>query len=151
VKPNESHVDAERKPRPPWLRWALGLLLAAGFVGAMGELAAHRETLHQTDAMRRTLEIHTLGLRGAVTRFEYLPFAVATHQHVQAALTRPGDPQALDQANRFLEGVNQRAGSSALYVMNLQGKTLVASNWALPGSFVGHVYRDRPYNRRATA
>jgi two-component system, LuxR family, sensor histidine kinase DctS len=145
MKADEPAAEAERKPRASWLRWALGLLLAAGFVGAMGELAAHREALHQTDAMRRTLEIHTLGLRGAATRFEYLPFAVATHQHVQAALARPDDPVVLDQANRFLEQVNQRAGSSALYVMNLQGKTLAASNWALPGSFVGHVYRDRPY------
>ena len=60
----------------------------------------------------------------------------------------PHDPASLERANRFLEDVNRRAGSSALYVMNLQGKTLAASNWALPGSFVGHVYRDRPVLHR---
>jgi PAS domain S-box-containing protein len=155
MHPTETPADAgagtERKPRRGCLRWGLGLLVVAGCVAAVGELAAQRETLHQTDAMRRTLEVHTLGLRGAATRFDYLPFAVATHQDVLAALGRPDDPALLERANALLEQVNQRAGSSALYVMNLQGKTLVASNWASPGSFVGHVYRDRPYFTEARA
>ena len=131
--------------RRPWLLWSLGLLLAAASVVAAGELAAHREALRQTDAMRRILDIHTLGLRGTAARFDYLPATLATQQDALAVLAKPGDALAVDRANRLLEDVNRRAGSSALYVMNLQGKTLAASNWNLPESFVGHIYRDRPY------
>jgi two-component system sensor histidine kinase DctS len=140
-----AHDDAKPARRRAWLWWALVALLAVAFVAAAGELAARRESQQQTDAMRRALEIHTLGLHGAATRFEYLPFAVAMYKDIHAVLATPGDAAVVARANRLLEGVNQRAGSSALYLMNMQGRTLAASNWSLPGSFVGHVYRDRPY------
>ena len=54
---------------------------------------------------------------------------MATQQDVHAVLAKPGDAAAVERANRFLEDINRRAGSSALYVMNLQGRTLAASNW----------------------
>jgi PAS domain S-box-containing protein len=114
-------------------------------VGGAGEWAAARETRQQLDALRRTAEMQVLGLSAAVTRFEYLPYAVAQHQDVLAVLAAPRDTAARDRANRFLEGVAQRASLSALYVMDDRGSTLAASNWDTLTTFVGQSYRDRPY------
>ena len=129
--------------------WLGVLLLGLLVMGAAGEWAAGREKQDQLDTLRRTAEMQVLGLRAAVTRFEYLPYAVAQHQAVLGVLAAPADEAARDSANRFLEGVAERAGLSALYVMNDRGSTLAASNWATLTSFVGHSYRDRPYYTEA--
>jgi PAS domain S-box-containing protein len=125
--------------------WLLALVAALAAVGGAGEWAAERETRVQLDTLRRSAEMQTLGLRAAANRFEYLPYAIAQHQDVLAVLAAPHDAAARDRANRFLQGVAQRAALSALYVMDDRGSTLAASNWDTLTSFVGHSYRDRPY------
>jgi two-component system sensor histidine kinase DctS len=127
------------------IAWALGLLALVAAVAAAGRWAEDREARAQVDALRRTAEIQALNLRAEVTRFEYLPHAIAQHQDVQGVLAAPDDPVARGRANRFLADIAERAKLSALYVMNLQGTTLAASNWDLPDSFVGQSYRERPY------
>jgi PAS domain S-box-containing protein len=42
-----------------------------------------------------------------------------------------------------------RAGSEALYVMNINGTTIAASNWNSSKSFVGENYAQRPYFKEA--
>ncbi len=125
--------------------WLAVLLAGLAAVGGAGEWAAARETQKQLDALRRTAEMQVLGLRAAATRFAYLPYAIAQHQDVLAVLAAPADADARGRANRFLQGVADRAGLAALYVMNERGSTLAASNWETLTSFVGHSYRDRPY------
>ncbi len=111
----ESHLEPPSRLPPPTLgRASRASALAAVGPGAaagrwpasraVGELAAHRETLQpdRRDAPH-TSRSTRCGLRGAATRFDYLPFAVATHQDVQAALARPDDPALLERANRLLE------------------------------------------------
>ncbi len=127
------------------IAWALAsLALVAAVVGA-GRWAETREARAQVDVLRRTAEIQALSLRAEVTRFEYLPHTIAQHQDVQGVLLAPGDLALRGRANRFLADIAARAGLSALYVMDLQGTTLAASNWDTPDSFVGQNYRARPY------
>ena len=133
-----------------WVAWGLGTLVVACLIYVIGDLAAKREAGQQSDAIRQTLQIHELGLREAASRYDYLPYLIARHPDVLAVLATPDDPLLRDRVNRLLEDVNQRAGSSAVYVMNLGGTTLSASNWAMLKSFVGQSYRDRPYFTQAS-
>jgi len=64
---------------------------------------------------------------------------------VLAALAHPQDSAVKQRANRYIEEVNRQAGSDALYLIDLQGLTLAASNWATPQTFVGESYANRPY------
>jgi two-component system sensor histidine kinase DctS len=133
---------------PPLARvaaWLLAGAVALLLVLGAGEWAAEHEARRQVDALRRAVEMQVLGLRAAANRFDHLPYAIAQHQDVLAVLAAPQDGAARDRANRFLAGVAQRASLSALYVMNIQGSTLAASNWDSLTSFVGQSYRDRPY------
>jgi PAS domain S-box-containing protein len=91
------------------------------------------------------VEIHALALRGATAKFSYLPFAVALHPEITRALQSPTNAVLLKKANVYLEDVNRRAGSDALYVMDRNGKALIASNWNTPQSFVSQDYSNRPY------
>jgi two-component system sensor histidine kinase DctS len=121
--------------------FALGALLVA----VAGTVAAQSEKLALADAVRRATEVHALALRGVAARYDYLPFAAARHPDVVAALKEPAMRDRILAANRFLEEVNRRAGSDALYVMDMGGITLAASNWNQMRSFVGEAYGNRPY------
>jgi two-component system sensor histidine kinase DctS len=121
--------------------FALGALLVA----VAGTVAAQSEKLALADAVRRATEVHALALRGVAARYDYLPFAAARHPDVVAALKEPAMRDRILAANRFLEEVNRRAGSDALYVMDMGGITLAASNWNQMPSFVGEAYGNRPY------
>jgi C4-dicarboxylate-specific signal transduction histidine kinase len=91
--------------------------------------AQNKETQQQRAAIERTLESTSLALRGTVAKYRYLPYAVAQHPDVVAALLDPANTTKNQRANAYLQAMNWRAGSEALYVMNTAGTTLAASNW----------------------
>jgi PAS domain S-box-containing protein len=124
--------------------YVLGLLLCLSLVAASGWLAARREVALQVDSLGRAIEVNALALRGATAQYSYLPFTVSQHPKVLAALVS-NDPALRQSANAYLEDINRRAGSEALYIMNAQGRSVAASNWNLPQSFVGQDYVNRPY------
>ncbi|MGO3741454.1 sensor histidine kinase [Kerstersia sp.] len=53
--------------------------------------------------------------------------------------------------NRFLESLNQLAGTRVIYVLDKQGKVLASSNWQAPDSFLGEDLSYRNYFREAAA
>lgn len=136
---------------PAHWRAAFAVVLALVGVFAGGEWAARQELDNQWDNLRRSGEVQVLALRGVATRYSYLPHTVALHPLLAALLRQPRSPAVRAEANAYLEGVNRRAGSDALYVMAPDGTTLAASNWATPRSFVDQNYGNRPYFQDALA
>ncbi len=131
-----------------YTKFALWLAVAVaigGLVHLTGKMAVNREIANQEDLLNRAVEIHALALRGAAAKYNYLPFTASLHPDVIAALLAPTDRSLKQIANSYLEDINRRAGSEALYVMDKFGRSLVASNWNTPQSFVNHDYSNRPY------
>lgn len=125
--------------------WAGALVLALLLIGLAAQWAATREANFQADSIRRAMEVHVLGLRDSAGKYNYLPFTTGLHPEVLAALAHPQDAAVRQRANLYIEEVNRQAGSDALYLIDLNGTTLAASNWATPQSFVGESYANRPY------
>ena len=125
--------------------WAGVAALALLLIAAAGQWSARREASFQADSIHRAIEVHALALRGAAAKYSYLPFTVAQHPDVLVALAQPFEPAVQQRANHYIEEVNRRAGSDALYLVNPQGSTLAASNWNTAQSFVGQWYANRPY------
>ncbi|WP_198971395.1 PAS domain S-box protein [Xylophilus sp. ASV27] len=125
--------------------WAAALALALLLTAAAGQWAARREAGLQADAIRRAMEVHALGLRDAAAKYRYLPVIAGQHPDLLAALAQPQDAALRQRANRYIEEVNRRAGSDALYLSDRHGLTLASSNWAAPQSYVGESYANRPY------
>lgn len=121
--------------------WLAGFALSVALAGLAGWLAERRELAQQVESLGRSIDVHALALRGITSHYSYLPFTVAQHPKVVAALVQ-GEVRA---ANHYLEEVNRRAGSEALYVMNDRGVTVASSNWNTLQSFVGSDYSNRPY------
>ena len=102
--------------------------------------------LQQTSQAR--LALYESTLRAAVDRYRYLPYVVARNHEIVNVVTGSG---TVDIANQYLQKVNGRSGAAALYVMDRTGKTVAASNWGTPDSFVGQDYSFRPYFTEAFA
>ncbi|QRF56787.1 PAS domain S-box protein [Variovorax paradoxus] len=146
--PPSSLPSRPSRARRRWRALLLGaglLALAALLIGAAGQWAAAREANFQADSIRRAMEVHVLGLRDSAGKYSYLPFTAGLHPEVLAALAHPGDAAVKQRANLYIEEVNRQAGSDALYLIDPQGLTLAASNWATTQSFVGESYANRPY------
>ncbi|WP_372660260.1 ATP-binding protein [Hydrogenophaga sp.] len=137
--------------RKPWLwvllasaLWCLVVWLVYGWF----HQAALRDTGQQSLA---SIQIQARDLLGSVEKFEHLPYLVGAERALSQLLQSPQDPALVEQANRYLAFAQARTDVAAIYLIDTGGKTLAASNWATPSSFVGRNYRFRPYFRDAMA
>lgn len=125
--------------------WFVVAAITIASIGLAGQWAAARERRFQSDAIRRTMDVHLLGLRDAAGKYASLPYTASLHPSILHVLARPGDPGVRRDANRYIQDVSRHAGSEVLYLSDLQGVTVAASNWDTPQSFVGRDYANRPY------
>ncbi|WP_374317994.1 ATP-binding protein [Aquabacterium sp.] len=138
----------------PWQRWLAGLLalaLAALVVLVAGNWAEQRETAQRRHALRSALDMHAQWLRDITRQYAFLPVLAGGQADVLNLLVTPQDGVRQAEVNRYLEAINARAGAMALFVMDVHGRTLAASNWQTADSFVGHDYSRRPYVIQALA
>ncbi len=124
-----------------------GLALLAGVVGfrvseGMG-LAALQETGHHR------LDLYAGSLERESDKYAYFPATLGLERDVLDLVT--GRAPLAWGLNRYLERLNERAGTLSIYVLNRQGRVLAASNWNLPDSFVGEDLSYRPYFVEAAA
>lgn len=125
------------------------LLLISALLGTAVWLAYawfHQAALREAQAQgHATLQRLAMDLLVSVEKFEHLPYLVGAEQVLAQALQSSADPERIEAANRYLVFAQKRTDVAAVYLMNTEGHTLAASNWALPSSFVGRNYRFRPY------
>ncbi|QCB44832.1 ATP-binding protein [Hydrogenophaga sp. PAMC20947] len=148
------HHTIDTPPEPvPRRAIAIGALLAAGLWLAVVwwtytgfHTAALRTNTQEANA---TLQLQVRDLLGSVEKFEHLPYLVGAERSLSALLQSPQDVALTRQANQYLAFAQQRSDVAAIYVIDPQGHTLAASNWASIPSFVGQNYRFRPYFQSA--
>jgi two-component system C4-dicarboxylate transport sensor histidine kinase DctB len=96
----------------------------------------------------QTLLLTTRAVEAEVERLRSLPSVAAEDARVRDALVGVGPLQA---ANAYLETVAVHSDADVLFLIDAEGDTIAASNWNLPGSFVGQNYAFRPYFQQAMA
>lgn len=121
-----------------WLAVAVLGLLGAG---ALARLDAEAATGRQAGI---TAALHGAVLRSELERQRAVPLVLAQDPDVLALLAAPA-PDAVERLNRKFEGLAREVRAAAIYVLNVDGTALAASNWREPISFVGSNYRFRPY------
>ncbi|MBS1160121.1 MAG: ATP-binding region, ATPase-like:Histidine kinase N-terminal [Proteobacteria bacterium] len=119
------------------LGWQAYRAFYAGYLANERQLSAQR------------LDAFALSLEATFSRHESLPGLLALDPTLAALLRQPADAQRVAAANTYLEAAQQGAAVAAAFLIDPDGRTLAASNWRLPYSFVGHNYAFRPYFRDA--
>lgn len=137
-----------RGPLSPSTQWRLfgaaWSLVALLVVLTSGEVARRdaRESAEHQAATASTL--HAAVLRSELERHRSLPMVLAQNPDLAAVLTRP-DATGAALLSRKFEILARDVRAAAIYALDAEGRTLAASNWRLPTSFVGSSYRFRPY------
>lgn len=121
--------------------WSLVALLVVVASGEVARRDARASAEHQA-ATASTL--HAAVLRSELERHRSLPMVLAQDPDLAALLSRP-DATSAARLNRKFEALAKDVRAAAIYALDAEGRTLAASNWHLPTSFVGSSYRFRPY------
>lgn len=127
----------------------LGLVLLAGVVGAF--LQGKRTALERLELMfdRSSVSRRNL-LQRELQNPLLVPKVLAASKTVRALLAQPSSIAAREQSE-MLEETARDIRVDVVYVMDLSGNCLAASNWRAPDSFVGKNYGFRPYFQQALA
>ena len=137
------------RPASSSRRLWLTLLAAAGFCLLLGWLTYRALFAIYLDNERhqatQRLDAFALSLEATLNRHESLPGLLALDPSLSALLRQPDNGQRIAAANAYLEAAQQGAAVAAAYLIDSAGKTLAASNWRQPRSFVGQNYGFRPY------
>ncbi len=134
-------------------RSLLGLTLVAIVIGAalayaVGMLAQDRAMATLRSRATASAALHAAVLRSELDKQRALPLVLADDADLKAALSTRA-PGRLEALSRKLEALGVQARAAALYVIATDGKTVAASNWSQPTSFVGSNYGFRPYFTQA--
>ncbi|MBI3145840.1 MAG: sensor histidine kinase [Pseudogulbenkiania sp.] len=134
------------RPRQHIVLGALAGLALCGLIALAGySLALRGQLAEQRQANAQRLSAYALSLENVLARHETLPYVLSLDGRLASLLARPDDGALSDQVNRYLERVQRRAGVAAVFLLDRRGRTLAASNWYTPLSFVGQSYAFRPY------
>ncbi len=95
---------------------------------------------------RHRLDLYAASLEREIGKYAFFPATLGLEREVINLLRGAGSPS---KVNNYLEQLNERAGSLAIYVMDDQGEVLASSNWRRSDSYVGEDLSFRPYFRDA--
>jgi two-component system, NtrC family, C4-dicarboxylate transport sensor histidine kinase DctB len=136
-----------------WRRFALWVaivgLLAALLIWAGERWAVSAANDTATSDARQLADSNASLFDSELEKFRLLTAALAEYPDV-AALLKAGGDNGLPVNDR-LERLADSTSAAAIYVISPDGKTLAASNYRKPTTFVGQNYGFRPYFRDAMA
>lgn len=106
---------------------------------------ARTSALHIADRNAASLaQSHRGLLASELQKFRLLPLVLVEYPDVARSLEN-GDGGASRRLNASLELLATRTDTAVIYAMDTRGRTVAASNWRMPSSFVGRNYGFRPY------
>ncbi|MDR3493632.1 MAG: hypothetical protein P4L82_03425, partial [Ancalomicrobiaceae bacterium] len=105
---------------------ALGLVAAAGWYG-------YRHSFDQAVEEIRGRADHRLDLYAAsfereIEKFAAFPFVMSYDRNVADLVAAPDDPERAVVADRYLERLNARIGTLAVYILDKTGRCIASSN-----------------------
>lgn len=140
---------------PPRKKLLRLLALVLGFVAliAAASLLAYRFSLAMGLAElqvtgRHRLDLYATSLEREIDKYAYFSTTLGLERDVMQLLATPR-PALAAQVNQYLEQLNERAGTLAIYVLDSQGTVVATSNWRRPDSYLGEDLSFRPYFRQA--
>ncbi|SFG81457.1 two-component system, sensor histidine kinase AauS [Pseudomonas syringae] len=120
----------------------LMLMIGLGYIAYLVSEHSGIKSLRETG--ERQLELHARTVESEISKYTYLPSVLELESSVSQLLKEPG-PELQQQVNRYLEGLNRRSRSRAIYVMDTTGRVLATSNWRDSDSYQGEDLSFRAY------
>ncbi|MBT9305569.1 two-component system sensor histidine kinase DctB [Pseudomonas aeruginosa] len=132
-----------------WRSLVILALLLAPLLWPLQYFAERYYSEQLAEQNRQTLDLYVANLLGTLRRYEELPQILGGLPVLRQALQQPGDPLLQKIANEALADIRRRTGADVIHLLQPDGTTQVASNWAQADSFVHRNFAFRPYYREA--
>ena len=130
-----------------WI-WALAAA-AVVLLPVVDRIATGNAMADGQERAETTLRQTVNALDSYLRRYEALPTLLAQDEDILAVLADPGNKARIAAMNRWLAETNTLIEASDLYLIDLDGTTLAASNHDRTDSFIGQNFSYRPYFSRA--
>ncbi|MFK7701105.1 sensor histidine kinase [Pseudomonas caspiana] len=118
------------------------LMFGLGYVAYL--ISEHYGIKTLSESGERQLELHARTLESEINKYTYLPSVLELESSVSALLNEP-TPELRSEVNDYLEGLNRRSRSRAIYVLDTTGRVLATSNWRDADSYLGEDLSFRAY------
>ncbi|MDR3372818.1 MAG: ATP-binding protein [Ancalomicrobiaceae bacterium] len=118
----------------------LALILGLGAF----ELSQHRGIDALIERGRQRLDLYEASLEREIDKYAFFPATLGL-EHDVVDLILNANAARVAAVNRYLEQLNQRAGSLSIYVLDARGHVIATSNWNRPDSFLGETLTYRSY------
>ncbi len=129
--------------------WTAAALLTA-LVGVVSYTTVVRSGVENLRGIAgHRLDVIAASLDGELARFDYLPQLLEVNSNIVRLFDSAPDASVQNEVNQYLHSINATAGSTTVYVLNLDGVCLAASDWDQPGTPLGMDLSFRPYMRDA--
>ena len=138
------------KPRliRQFLLLPLIVLLTVGLGYCGYRISEHVGLRALSESGERQLELHARAVESELSKYTYLPSVLELEDSVAALLLEP-DGAHRQSVNGYLEGLNRRSGSRAIYVLDTTGRVQATSNWRDADSYLGEDLSFRAYFQAA--
>ena len=137
-----------RRPTHLALRIGLFATLVAAAAFITYQVSQHLWLTDLQATGRHRLDLYAASLEREIDKYAYFPATLGLERDVIDLLAAHGSGSP-DKVNRYLEQLNERAGTLAIYVMDASGRVRASSNWQRDDSFVGEDLSFRAYFRDA--
>jgi len=124
----------------------IALMIGLGYIGFWISEYYGIRTL--SDNGERQLELHARTVESEISKYTYLPSLLELESSVSKLLAEPNQ-ETRKTVNDYLEGLNRRSRSRAIYVMDTTGRVLATSNWRDADSYQGEDLSFRAYFQNA--
>ncbi|WP_426117578.1 sensor histidine kinase [Pseudomonas sp. DSP3-2-2] len=124
----------------------IALMIGLGYIAYL--FSEHNGIKALKENGERQLELHARTVESEINKYTYLPSVLELESNVSALLKDP-TPELRQKVNDYLEGLNRRSRSRAIYVLDTTGRVLATSNWRDADSYLGEDLSFRAYYQDA--
>lgn len=124
----------------------IAMMIGLGYIGFW--ISEHYGIRSLGENGQRQLELHARAVESEISKYTYLPSLLELETSVSQLLADP-TPEHRQTVNDYLEGLNRRSRSRAIYVMDTTGRVMATSNWRDVDSYLGEDLSFRAYFQNA--
>jgi two-component system C4-dicarboxylate transport sensor histidine kinase DctB len=139
----------ESRPDRRVVSFVLLAIVAASLCSALtGHIMGNAALTDLTRSAEFATRLRVAALRSELEKYRSLPSLLAADPELRALLSAPTSTR-VDALNHRLGELAVQTRAAAIYVLDRNGTTIVASNWNSPSGFLGQSYSFRAYFQEA--
>lgn len=144
-----ARLTAQRLLSPVVLGCLLAAIISLGSGILVYRMTFERAVEDLRGSAAHRLDLYASSLEREIDKYAKFPYVVGFDSSLNELLEYPDNAVFKQRSNLYLERLNERVGTLAMFMLDATGTVVASSNWNRSDSFVGRDLSYRPYYRNA--